>query len=207
MRLVLASASPRRRELLLHLTSDFEVHVSRVDEALIPGARPEAQARRLAADKAVEVAATHPGAVVLAADTIVVHGGEMLGKPEDAAAARAMLQRLRGRMHRVITGVALITPGRERPSITHVTSRVRMRAYTDADIEDTITRGVPFDKAGGYGIQDPVLAPVAACEGCFCNVMGLPLWTATGLIRDAGIEVGTGALPDRCYACPERPAG
>jgi predicted house-cleaning NTP pyrophosphatase (Maf/HAM1 superfamily) len=79
-----------------------------------------------------------------------------------------------------------------------------MRAYADADIEDTIARGVPFDKAGGYGIQDPVLDPVQACDGCFCSVMGLPLWTVAALLRHAAIEVDTRAMPKRCRSCPAR---
>jgi predicted house-cleaning NTP pyrophosphatase (Maf/HAM1 superfamily) len=78
-----------------------------------------------------------------------------------------------------------------------------MRAYSDADIEDTIARGVPFDKAGGYGIQDPALRPVEACEGCFCNVMGLPLWSTAALLRQAGVPVQTDALPERCTTCPD----
>ncbi len=152
-----------------------------------------------------EVALLHPEAVVLGADTIVVYRGEMLGKPVDAVDARSMLQKLRGRVHRVITGVALAAPGRTRPRTEHVVSRVRMRQYTDAEIDDTIVRGVPFDKAGGYGIQDPVLRPVEACEGCFCSVMGLPLWTAYTLLRNAGIDAETGGMPERCASCPARP--
>ena len=204
MNLILASASPRRRELLAHLYPGFEVLPAGVDESLTDGARPEAQARRLARDKALAVAGLRPEATVLAADTIVVYRGEMLGKPEDATEARAMLRRLRGRVHRVVTGVAVTTPGLARPRVTHVVSRVRMRAYADADIEDTIARGVPFDKAGGYGIQDPVLDPVQACEGCFCSVMGLPLWTAARLLQDAGLELETAQLPERCLTCPDR---
>ena len=204
MRLVLASASPRRQELLGHLGLDFEVVVSNFDEESLVHARPETLARRLAEAKAGAVAALHPEAHVLGADTIVVHRGEMLGKPVDAAEARAMLRRLRGKVHRVITGVALFSPGRARPRTAHVVSRVRMRAYADEEIEDTIARGVPFDKAGGYGIQDPALRPVEACQGCFCSVMGLPLWTAARLLQTAGAAVATDAMPERCATCPAR---
>lgn len=202
MRLILASASPRRQELLSHLGVEFEVVVSGFDESSLNHARPETLAKRLAAAKVAEVAGRHPDAAVLGADTIVVYRGEMLGKPGDAGEARDMLRKLRGRVHRVITGVALVVPGRARSHTRHVASRVRMRAYTDAEIEDTIARGVPFDKAGGYGIQDPALRPVQACEGCFCSVMGLPLWTAAGMLRDADLQVKTGDLPERCAACP-----
>jgi MAF protein len=205
MRLILASASPRRRELLALLGVEFEVVASGFDEESLNHARPDVLAKRLAAAKALEVAASDPQAAVLAADTMVVLRGEMLGKPVDAAGARSMLQKLRGRGHRVITGVALATPGRKRPHAAHVTSRVRMRAYTDADIDDTIARGVPFDKAGGYGIQDPALRPVQECHGCFCSVMGLPLWTVATLLKDAGLPFETSAMPERCMTCPELP--
>jgi septum formation protein len=203
-RLILASGSPRRRELLSHLGVQFEVAVSGFDEESLNHERAATLAKRLAAAKVAEVAALHPDALVLGADTIVVHRGKMLGKPVDATDARAMLQKLRGRVHRVTTGVALAVPGRRRPRAAHVTSRVRMRGYTDAEIDDTIARDVPFDKAGGYGIQDPVLRPVEHCEGCFCSVMGLPLWTAATFLRDAGIEVETDRMPERCASCPER---
>ena len=202
--LVLASASPRRRELLAYLGAAFDVIAADVEETFVSGARPEAQARRLAQAKAAEVARARPDAVVLAADTIVVHRGDLLAKPADAEEARAMLRRLRGRTHRVVTGVAVVLPGRKRPVVLHVVSRVRMRAYTDGDIEDTIARGVPFDKAGGYGIQDPALRPVEACEGCFCNVMGLPLWPIAEALGRAGIPVSVDGLPERCVACPLR---
>jgi MAF protein len=205
--LVLGSASPRRRELLSCLGLRFEVVASDVDETFVAGIRAEAQARRLAIAKAMAIAAGCPDAVVLAADTIVVHRGAMLAKPADGEEARRMLRTLRGRVHRVITGVALVAPGRGSPRVLHNVSRVRMRAYSDADIEDTIARGVPFDKAGGYGIQDAVLRPVEACEGCFCNVMGLPLWRTARLLQDAGFEVTTEALPERCLTCPDRPPG
>jgi MAF protein len=175
-----------------------------VDESFTLGLRPEGQARRLAASKALAVAGPRPKAVVLAADTIVVYRGEMLGKPVDPQDARRMLQRLRGRMHRVVTGVALVVPGRARPIIRHQVTRVRIRRYSDTDIEGTIAAGVPFDKAGGYGIQDPILRPVQGHEGCFCNVMGLPLWTVARLLTQAGIEVSTSNMPERCASCPER---
>ena len=203
-RLVLASASPRRHELLRHLGVDFDVVVSGFDESSLDHTRPEALARRLAAAKAMTVATLHAGATVLAADTVVVLRGEMLAKPADAAEARGMLRKLRGRVHRVITGVAIVTPGHRRPRVTHVVSHVRMRAYSAADIEDTIARGVPFDKAGGYGIQDPALRPVEDCKGCFCSVMGLPLWTAVQLLASAGFEAEKSGMPERCAVCPAR---
>jgi MAF protein len=189
--------------LLTHLGVRFDVVAADVDETFIDGMRAAGQARRLARAKALAVARDRPDAVVLAADTIVVDRGERLAKPDDADEARVMLTKLRGRVHRVITGVALVEPGRKAPRILHGLSKVRMRAYSDADIEDTIARGVPFDKAGGYGIQDPVLRPVEACEGCFCNVMGLPLWSTAQALRAVGCDVATEALPERCRTCPD----
>ncbi|MFB3052589.1 MAG: nucleoside triphosphate pyrophosphatase, partial [Dehalococcoidia bacterium] len=147
--LILASASPRRRDLLARLDLPFKVVAPRVDEGVLRG-RPEPIARRLAAAKARAVAAERPDAAVLAADTVVAYRGILLDKPTNADEARAMLQRLRGRTHRVVTAVAALPPGRRRPLIDHATTYVTMRRYTDADIAVSIARGDPFDKAGAY---------------------------------------------------------
>jgi len=203
VKLVLASASPRRRELLSHLGVAFDVVVSGFEEPSVMDGRPAAVARRLARAKAAQVAAERPQDLVLAADTVVAHRGRLLGKPVDAAEARAMLQGLRGRRHSVTTAVALARGGRLR--VAHAVSRVLMRPYSEAEIEEAIAAGVPFDKAGGYGIQDPVLHPVAACDGCYCNVMGLPLWTVARMLKAAGVGVDTRAMPERCGACPLAP--
>jgi nucleoside triphosphate pyrophosphatase len=202
VKLILASASPRRQELLAHLGLEFEVVVSGFVEPSVMTGRPAAVARRLAAAKALDVAAGHRDAAVLAADTVVSLRGNLLGKPAGACEARAMLRELRERVHRVTTGLALITPARARPRVAHTVSKVRMRPYTDAEIEAAIEAGVPFDKAGGYGIQDPVLHPVEQCEGCYCNVMGLPLWTVVELLDEAGIGTDATGLPERCRICP-----
>ncbi len=230
--LILASASPRRRDLLARLDLPFEVVAPRVDEGVLRG-RPEPIARRLAAAKARAVAAERPDAAVLAADTVVAYRGTLLGKPTNADEAQAMLQRLRlGRTHRVITAVAALPPartgarlgGRRRPLIDHATTYVTMRRYTDADIAASIARGDPFDKAGAYAIQDERLAPVARYDalpgpsvgrpigpggqGCYCNVMGLPLWTALRLLDRVGLDI-TGVAPadllPQCAKCPLAP--
>jgi septum formation protein len=201
---ILASASPRRRELLNALRLDFEVVPSTVDEEAFSGGRPEALARRIARAKAVEVAARRPDAAVLAADTIVVQRGAVLNKPGDAAEAREMLARLRDRWHRVVTAVCLVSVRGTR--VRHAVTRVRMRPYTLDEVKASIARRDPFDKAGAYAIQDPELAPVAAYEGCYCNVVGLPLWTARRLLTEAGIEVPSGAaMPPACATCPLAP--
>ena len=217
--LILASVSPRRRDLLARLDLPFKVVASRVDEGALRG-RPEPIARRLAAAKARAVATERPDAIVLAADTVVAHRGTLLGKPRDADEAQAMLQRLRGRVHRVVTAVAVLPPGRRRPLIDHATTYVTMRRYTDADIAASIARGDPFDKAGAYAIQDERLAPVARYDalpgssvgpggqGCYCNVMGLPLWTAIRLLERAGLDIthisAVDLLP-KCANCPLAP--
>ncbi len=227
--LILASASPRRRDLLARLDLPFKVVASRVDEGVLRGG-PEPIARRLAAAKARAVDAERPDVAVLAADTVVAYRGILLGKPTNADEAQAMLQRLRlWRTHRVVTAVAALPParlgarlgGRRRPLIDHATTYVTMRRYTDADIAASIARGDPFDKAGAYAIQDERLAPVARYDslpgssvgrpvgpdrrGCYCNVMGLPLWTAIRLLDRAGLDVAAVRVADllpECDGCP-----
>jgi MAF protein len=217
MRLILASASPRRCELLARLGLPFEVVEPAVEEGSLRG-RPERIARHLAAAKARAVSEERPDATVLAADTVVAHRGVLLGKPRDAAEAQAMLKRLRGRAHRVVTAVAVLPPGHRRPLVDHAATRVTMRRYTDAEIAASIARGDPFDKAGAYAIQDERLAPVARYDavpagrhglpadrrGCYCNVVGLPLWTAVRLLGRAGLDIthiGAAALLPQCTAC------
>jgi MAF protein len=167
--------------------------------------RPERLARALALAKAREVAAASPDAAVLAADTVVVQRGVFLAKPSGADDARAMLSRLRGRPHRVITAVCVVAPG-HRLRVAHEVTRVVMRRYTPAEIEASIARGDPFDKAGAYAIQDPIFGPVASYQGCYCNVVGLPLWTALRLLRAAGLPPSRVArMPVACEACATKP--
>jgi MAF protein len=161
--------------------------------------------RCIARAKAGDVASHRNDAVILAADTIVVLRGDVLNKPRDAAEAREMLTRLRDRWHRVITAVCVSTPGK-RTRIGHVVTRVRIRPYETSAIEASIARGEPFDKAGGYAIQDPDLAPVAAFEGCHCNVVGLPLWVTLGMLAQAGVTPdGRGSMPAACNTCLTKP--
>jgi septum formation protein len=202
--LVLASASPRRRELLAELGVAFEVHPSAIDEHSDEG-DPARRATALALAKARAVGERAPGALVLGADTIVVApDGDMLGKPADASEARAMLGALRGRTHRVLSGVAVVLG--ERADSDCVATTVRMRAYSDAEIDRYVARGEPFDKAGGYAIQDAELAPAASADGCVCSVIGLPLWSVRRLLfAVGGVEASAPGL-DRCAACPLRDA-
>jgi septum formation protein len=179
---VLASASPRRRELLRALCTEFDVVPSAVEETLEPGPLAEA-VRRLALRKARAVAATRPADLVLGADTIVVVDGEVLGKPSGRPEAAAMLRRLRGRVHEVLTAVAVVDAGRGREASETVRSRVRMRAYGDDEIAAYAATDEPLDKAGAYAIQGVGGALVEALEGSWSNVVGLPLEATAGLLR------------------------
>jgi septum formation protein len=144
---------------------------------------------RLALDKARAVAARLRDGVILGADTIVVIGGDVLGKPSDAGAACEMLRRLRGREHEVITGIAVVDGRSGRADTTSVTSRVRMADYDDAAIDAYVATGEPLDKAGAYAIQGRGGALVAGLEGSFSNVVGLPLEETARLLAAFGVPV------------------
>lgn len=184
--LILASASPRRRELLETLSLSFRVMPAHVDERPHPAEAPEAYVARLARSKAENLAAQHPSAWVLGADTVVVLERRILGKPADAAAARDMLSSLSGRKHTVMTGVAVVRCDTGVARADVVSTRVRFRDLRAADIEAYIATGEPFDKAGAYAIQGIGGQFVAALEGCYNNVVGLPLERAMALLRSAG---------------------
>jgi MAF protein len=185
-RLILASGSPRRQELLAHLGLPFEVAPAAVDEGDFSGDPAQAvveAARRKA--RAVAEIVSDPSALVVGADTVVVSGdGRVLGKPADAADARRMLRGLRDGWHQVITGLVVLRDNQEWTDA--VATRVHMRPYTDAEIEAYIARGEPFDKAGAYAIQDPAFDPADAVEGCAMTVVGLPLCALYRLLVAAG---------------------
>jgi len=203
-RVVLASASPRRRELLTALIPEFEVRASDADETLTGD--PTADAERLALAKAKAIAADSPGAIVIGADTIVFDSDRSYGKPADPADARAMWAALGGREHSVVTGVALVGPDGEQ--VTSQVSTVRLANFDAAAVDAYIASGSPMDKAGAYAIQDAEFAPVVSFEGCFCSIMGLPLWRLAGALEAAGAETSSpsGAF-DRCLECVDRPKG
>jgi len=173
--IVLASGSPRRRELLARLGLDFEVCVADVDERPSPGEAATELARRLSLAKARAVVPQRPQALIIAADTLVVVDGDILGKPADAREAYAMLTRLRNRVHEVLTGLTLIDAPHRRECVDVVVTQVTMRDYTDDEIRRYIATGDPMDKAGAYAIQAEDLNPVARIEGSYTNVVGLPL--------------------------------
>jgi MAF protein len=200
--LVLASASPRRRELLLTLGLDFESAASSADEVIDLSDPPATVAKRLALAKAQAVAVSHSDKAVIGADTIVVLDDMILGKPRDEAEAADMLRRLRGRWHEVITAVAVISGGHS--IVEHVSTKVKMRAYTDDEIAAYVASGDPMDKAGAYAVQHPVFAPVESIDGCYLNVVGLPLCLLARMLRDAGVAIRPRPewlLPQKCQEC------
>ena len=184
--LILASASPRRRELLASLDLDFTVRPSTVDETPNPGERPRDLVRRLAREKAE--AGARNGEWVLAADTIVVTEGEVLGKPADRTEARRMLKRLQGRWHLVLTGVALRPPDGDTLHAVEST-RVLFAELTAEQIEWYAETGEPDDKAGAYAVQGLGALFVSEIDGNYSNVVGLPLPTVRQLFEGAGSDV------------------
>jgi septum formation protein len=186
MRLILASQSPRRRDLLHRIRPEFEVVPSDIDEALDEGPIGDAVAQ-LALRKARAVAGRVGAGVVLAADTVVLIDGVVLGKPSGPDEARGMLVRLRGRQHEVVTGVAVVDAATGRSASTTAVSRVLMAAYSDEMIEAYVASGSPFDKAGGYAIQDLDGGLVDGVVGSYTNVVGLPVEATRRLLEGFGV--------------------
>ncbi len=207
--ILLASASPRRRELIQLLGLPVETMSVDVDEVPLPGERAADMAVRLSAAKARAAAlCLLPPAsrFLLASDTVVSLDGEPLGKPRDTAEARAMLRRLRGVTHQVYTAITLLDLASDRSLTDLAASDVRMRAYTDEEIEAYLASGDPFDKAGAYAIQHNGFHPVERFAHCFANVMGLPLCHVVRTLRRWDIEPLNDA-PAACqrhieYGCP-----
>jgi septum formation protein len=188
--LVLASASPRRRQLLDWLVTGWVAEPPHVDERPAPGECPADLVRRLALAKGRAAATRHPAAWVLAADTVVEIDGRILGKPADREDASAMLARLAGRIHRVLTGFALIGPGGDVRAAEVVVSRVRFRTLDVAAIAAYVASGEPEGKAGGYAIQGLGAGLVEEIEGSFTNVVGLPLVEVGRALGEAGLLAG-----------------
>ena len=193
MRLILASASPRRRELLARLGVPFEVRPSGIEETLSPGIPAPALATTLARAKARDIAerlraAGESPALILGADTLVVLDGRPLGKPASREEARAMLGALRGRSHEVVTAVVLRPDDPDgREAAVAVISQVHMRPCTDDELEAYVATGEGDDKAGAYAVQGLGGHLVTRVEGCYSNVVGLPLGTTARLLRAFGL--------------------
>ena len=184
MHLILASASPRRAELLRSSGFDFDVEAANVDETPLAGEPPAAYTQRVAREKAQHVAASHAGedVIVLGADTEVVLGRRILGKPADEDDARRMLRTLAGHVHEVLTAVVLLGNGREAAEV--VTTRVWFTPMTAAEIDWYVASGEPMDKAGAYGIQGLGARFVERIDGSWSNVVGLPVAVVHRLLRE-----------------------
>jgi septum formation protein len=185
--LVLASGSPRRRELLRALGLAFEVRAPNIDETVLPGEEPAAHVERLARAKAEAI--VRPRELILAADTVVVLEGEIFGKPMDAADARRMLARLAGRTHGVRTGVAVHDSESGATWAGVAATAVRIGALDAAEIARYVQSGEPLDKAGAYGIQGLGALLVEEIDGNYTNVVGLPLPLVADLVREAGYDL------------------
>jgi MAF protein len=203
--LILASNSPRRRQLIALTRLSFTVSAANVDESTQANESPADYVLRLAETKARAIKAD-ADQLILAADTTVVDGIEILGKPADEAEAVAMLTRLRGHTHQVYTGVALLRASDGLLLKRLCVTDVPMRDYSDEEIQAYVATGDPLDKAGAYAIQHPEFHPVARMEGCYASVMGLPLCDVVRMLHEMGISVNDD-LTSNCqnlleYPCP-----
>jgi len=188
MPLILASASPRRAELLRNAGIAFSVDPAHVPEQPLENEPPQEYAKRLAREKARAVLARHPKDAVLGADTIVVIGGRVLEKPLDIDDAARMLRALSGRTHEVITGVCLAAAGFERTQAE--STRVTFAELSDQEIAGYVATGEPMDKAGAYAIQGIASRWAVRIEGCYFNVVGLPVPLVYGMLRQAQQAMG-----------------
>ena len=182
---ILASQSPRRRELLALVGISHAVQPADIDESAFPDEEPRAHCERLAREKVATIAAREPDALVIGSDTIVVVDGDVLGKPGDAAEARAMLARLSGRSHIVMTAVAVRWRGKERSAVEEV--GVTFHELSTAEIAEYVATREPMDKAGAYGIQGYGATIVARVDGDYFAVMGLPLQRLVRLLAELGV--------------------
>jgi septum formation protein len=187
MALILASASPRRAELLRAAGIPFTVVAPTVDERFRVGEAAEAAVARLAEAKAGVVAALHPDAVVLGADTTVVVGGDPLGKPSDAEEAAGMMRKMSGQTHHVLTGICLCHQGSR---LVHVEpTRVRMGRLDEAEIAWYVSTEEPYDKAGGYAVQGLASRFIEGIDGSYSNVVGLPISCVYRLLKELGCDI------------------
>ena len=194
VRVILASASPRRRELLAMIGITHEVCPAEIDESYFPGEPPIAHAERLAREKGAAVAACYLDSVIIAADTIVVIDGQVLGKPRDREEAARMLRQLSGRTHTVLTAVAAARGGRMESGVETVS--VTFRALSDEDIASYVATGEPMDKAGSYGIQGYGATIVERIDGDYFAVMGLALGRMVRLLERVGLRYDFRELRD-----------
>jgi MAF protein len=195
--LLLASNSPRRKQLIALAGWTFRIAPADIDEVPLPGEPPQNYVLRLAREKAQAAAfqfaldESNGAVIVVAADTTVADGDQILGKPASAAEAEGMLRQLRGRTHQVFTGLAVLRRSDGALLQDVCATDVPMRLYSDAELQAYIASGDPLDKAGAYAIQHPDFRPVERLEGCYPNVMGLPVCRLAPLLAKLGV------IPDR----------
>jgi len=188
-RIILASASPRRKELLEQIGLQFEVEPSNFDEEITPGSEPHETARKLSLGKARAAARKHRNALIIAADTFVVLGDRVLGKPHTNAEAREMLRALNGQAHSVITGFTILDTETGKVLSRSMETTVHMRKLTLKEIDSYVRTKEPLDKAGGYAIQGLGTVLVERVEGDYSNVVGLPLSALAESLREFGVNV------------------
>jgi septum formation protein len=188
-RILLASASPRRKELLEQIGLQFEVEPSNYDEEITSASEPHETARRLSLGKARAAARKHPNALIIAADTFVVFGDRILGKPHTNAEAREMLRALNGQAHSVITGFTILDAETGKVLSGSVETTVHMRKLTLKEIDSYVRSKEPLGKAGGYAIQGLGAVLVERIEGDYFNVVGLPLSALAESLREFGVNV------------------
>jgi len=187
--IILASASPRRRDILKKIGLEFTVDASRYEEKLNSGLKPRALARFLSLEKAQSVAARHRDALIIAADTFIFFKGEVLGKPHTKGEALRMLRRLNGGVHTVITGFTIIDTKSGKKISRSAETKVHFRRLTMKGIESYVASGEPLDKAGGYAIQGLGAVLVRKIEGDFLNVVGLPLNMVIQSLKEFGVNL------------------
>lgn len=188
--MILASSSPRRSHLLTLLGIEFQVLTSDVDENVKPGESPEKYVLRLAAEKARSVSKLAAAdQLIIAADTAVVHGNQILGKPVNKEDALAMLRSLRARTHQVFTGMAVWNPVDQKTLGDLCITDVLMRSFQESEMEAYIASGDPLDKAGAYAIQNSRFNPVQDIDGCYSNVVGLPICHLTVMLQQIGVNI------------------
>jgi septum formation protein len=194
MNIILASASPRRAEILRHAGIAFEILATQIDEAALPGETPQAMVARLAEAKAraalAQIDAGTRDCLIVGADTTVELDGEILGKPCDSAHAREMLVKLSGRIHHVLTGIFLLQSPTGATCAAVENSAVHFAPLSEQEIDDYVASGEPLGKAGGYAIQGLAGRFIPRIEGCYFNVVGLPLARFYALLREMRYFVG-----------------
>lgn len=187
--IILASASPRRKELLANLGLNFKIKVSQVDETMEGDIPPAQQVEKLAERKAAAVASETAEGLVIGADTLVVFAGKPLGKPANRQEAVHMINELQGKSHEVLTGLAVIDAATGQSVVTHQTTAVHFKPMTREQVERYVSTGEPYDKAGAYAVQGKASIFIESIQGCYFNVVGLPVSKLADALRVFGVEI------------------